>query len=144
MLKGNGRCTINFMNTSTHTRNPKWWTAENDSSWSHVKEAMRRDWDQTKHDFGGNQPNLNQNIGNTMRQAAGTETIPAPGEPSYDQVEPAYRYGYAARSQYGKQYADWDDAEAILKKEWEELEPTHRQTWMQDRAAIRYGWEFEP
>ena len=124
--------------------NPKWWTPENDSSWSHVKEAMRRDWDQTKHDFGGNQPNLNQSVGHTVRQAAGTETIPAPNEPSYDDVEPAYRYGYAARSQYGKKYTDWEQAEAQLKREWEELEPAHRQTWMQDRAAIRYGWEFEP
>jgi hypothetical protein len=59
-------------------------------------------------------------------------------------VEPAYRYGYAARSKYGKEYQDWEQAEAQLKKEWEELEPAHRQTWMQDRAAIRYGWEFEP
>src|SRR5580704_3012269 len=30
-------------------KNPKWWTAQNDSSWSHVKAAMRRDWNQTKH-----------------------------------------------------------------------------------------------
>jgi hypothetical protein len=127
-----------------NNKNPQWWTPENDSSWAHVKEAIRRDWDQTKHDFGAAKPDLNQKIGNTVRQAAGTETIPSPGEPAYEQVEPAYRYGYGARSKYGKQFADWEQAEAHLKKEWEQLEPDHRQTWMQDRTAIRYGWEYEP
>jgi len=128
---------------TTH-KNPKWWTAENDSSWSRVKEAMKRDWDQTEHDMGGKKPDTNQKIGNTVRQATGSEIIPPRDEPAYDKVEPAYRYGYGARAKYGSEFSEWDDAESQLKQEWEEMEPSHRQTWMQDRAAIRYGWEFEP
>jgi hypothetical protein len=131
------------INMSTY-KNPTWWTAENDSSWSRVKEAMKRDWDQTKHDMGGDKPDTNQKIGNTIRQAGGSEAIPPRNLPAEDQMEPAYRYGHGARSRYGKQFAAWDEAEKQLQQEWEGLEPAHRQTWMQDRAAIRYGWEYEP
>jgi hypothetical protein len=126
-------------------KNPSWWTQENDSSWDHVKAAVKRDWDQTKHDFGGDQPDTNQKIGNTVRQAEGKETIPPRGEIAYDEIEPASRFGYGAQSRYRKEHPVWDDQlEAQLKSEWEQVAPTRKQTWMQDRAAIRYGWEFEP
>ncbi len=93
-------------------KNPKWWSQENDSAWDRVKEAMKRDWDQTKHDFGGDEPDTNQNVSNTVKQAAGTETLPPRHEPTYEEWEPAYRFGYGARSRYGADYdnyADWDD-----------------------------------
>ncbi|HEV2694469.1 MAG TPA: hypothetical protein VG347_16365 [Verrucomicrobiae bacterium] len=125
-------------------KNPTWWTKDNDSSWDKVKAAMQRDWDQTKHDFGGDQPDTNQKIGNTVRQAEGKETIPPRRQPAYDELEPASRFGYGARSKYGKQHAAWDDSlENQLKSEWEQVEPSRKKTWMQDRAAIRYGYEFK-
>jgi hypothetical protein len=124
-------------------KNPKWWTPENETAWNRVKMAMKRDWDQTKHDLGGNEPNTNQNIGNTTRQASGTETIPPRGEPTHAEAEPAYRFGYGARLKYGAEYPDWDDElEAYLKNDWEAIAPSQKQTWMQDRAAIRYGWDY--
>jgi hypothetical protein len=125
-------------------KNPKWWTKENDSAWERTKAAFKRDWDQTKHDMGGKEPNTNQKAGNTARQASGKEVIPPRGVPAYDEVEPAYRYGYGARSKYGSDYPDWDDElEAQLKGEWEEIAPARKQTWMQDRAAIRRGWDYD-
>ncbi|MEJ0090262.1 MAG: hypothetical protein WDM80_11040 [Limisphaerales bacterium] len=128
--------------------NPKWWTQENDSAWNRVKEAMKRDWDQTKHDFGGDEPDTNQNIRNTVKQAAGTETLPPRHEATYEEWEPAYRFGYGARARYGSdydKYADWDDElETNLKQDWESIAPGRKQTWMQDRAAIRYGWDYDP
>src|SRR5882757_7814095 len=36
--------------------NPTWWSQENETAWNRVKMAMKRDWDQTKHDLGANQP----------------------------------------------------------------------------------------
>jgi hypothetical protein len=125
-------------------KNPKWWTQENDSVWGRVKEAMKRDWDQTKHDFGGDEPNTNQKIGNTVSQARGTETIPPRHVPTYEEAEPAYRFGHGARSIYGDEYPVWDDdLEVTLKRDWEDIAPERKQTWMQDRAAIRYGWDFD-
>jgi hypothetical protein len=124
--------------------NPNWWTVENDSAWDQVKAAMKRDWDQTKHDFGGKEPDTNQKIGNTIRQAEGKETIPPRRWPAYDELEPASRFGYGAHRKYGKQHSIWnDDLENQLKSEWDQIEPDRRETWMQDRAAIRYGWEYD-
>jgi hypothetical protein len=64
--------------------------------------------------------------------------------PTYEELEPAHRYGFGARSKYGAEYPEWNDAlEMQLKGEWEEIAPARRQTWMQDRAAIRRGWDYE-
>jgi hypothetical protein len=129
-------------NIMNQYKNPKWWTQENDSAWNRVKEAMKRDWDQTKHDFGGDEPDTNQNVRHTVKQASGTETIPPRRETAYD--ESAYRFGYGARSKYGQDYTDWDDdLETTLKADWEIVAPERKQTWMQDRAAIRYGWDYD-
>jgi hypothetical protein len=125
--------------------NPKWWTTENETAWDRVKLAFQRDWDQTKHDLGGDEPDTRQTIGHTVKQAGGTETVPPRGEPTYEEFEPAYRFGYGARSKYGGDYVEWDDKlENQLKQEWEQIAPARKQTWMQDRAAIRYGWDFDP
>jgi len=44
----------------------------------------------------------------------------------------------------GKLHTKWDDKlETQLKSEWEQVEPSRKETWMQDRAAIRYGWEYQ-
>lgn len=127
--------------------NPKWWTPENDSAWDRVKEAMKRDWDQTKHDFGGHEPDTNQTIGHTVKQVSGTETIPPRGVVTYEEWEPAYRFGYGARQRYGKEmdeYEDWDEElETNLRRDWETIASNRKQTWMQDRAAIRYGWDYD-
>ena len=125
-------------------KNPNWWNQENDSAWERTKAAFKRDWDQTKHDVGGHEPDTDQKIGNTTRQASGKEVIPPRRVPTYEEVEPAYRYGFGARSKYGTKYPEWDDElETQLKGEWEEIVPARRQTWMQDRAIIRRGWEYE-
>src|SRR5580765_7816931 len=103
------------MATKQLTR-PAWYTDEDDTAWDKVKAAFRRDWKQTKHDFGGNEPDLNQQVGDTISQATGTKPIP-PGNaktphstdvPSYNEDdELAYRYGYAAGRHFTED--DWDD-----------------------------------
>src|SRR5262249_2037933 len=99
--------------------NAAWWTKDNDSNWDKVKEAFRRDWEQTKQDFGGDSPELNQDVPDTVKQAAGKENIPPPGTPNFEDYEPAFRYGYGARSHYGTQYPVWDSRlEETLQKEW--------------------------
>ena len=113
-------------------KNANWWNEDNDSAWDRAKAAFKRDWDQTRHDLGGHAPDTDQKIGNTARQAAGKESIPPRGVPTYEEVEPAYRYGFGARSKYGAKYPEWD-----------EIAPAGKLTWMQDRAAIRRGWEYE-
>ena len=38
-------------------------------------------------------------------RAVGKEIIPPRGIPAWDKAEPAYRFGYGARSYYGKKYS---------------------------------------
>ena len=124
-------------------KNPQWWNDANDSAWDRVKLAMKRDWDQTKHDLGGKEPETNQTIGHTTRQASGKEVIPPRGEPAYEELEPAYRFGHGARSKYGEDYPEWNDnLETRLENDWSEMYPTRSESWLQDRAAMRYGWDY--
>ena len=46
-------------------------------------EALKRDWEQTKHDFKKDAgQELHQEIGDTLKQATGNERIPPPGVPN--------------------------------------------------------------
>ena len=84
---------------TTASNNPRWWREDHTSAWTRIKEAMRRDWEQTKHDFSKKSgQELHQNVGDTVKQMAGKE--PVGGD--WNSVEPAMRYGYGA----GRNYED--------------------------------------
>jgi len=84
-----------------------------------VSAAFKRDWDQTKHDFGGKPPETNQNAKDTVKQASGNQPIPPRGEPVYEKIEAAYRFGYGARSHYAKTHPTWNPAlEGELRRDW--------------------------
>lgn len=52
---------------------------------SKVKEALKRDLEQTKHDFNKKKGvDLNQDVGDTLKQATGNEPIPPPFVPNID------------------------------------------------------------
>jgi hypothetical protein len=124
-------------------RNPSWWTQQYDSSWERVKAAFRRDWDQTKHDFGGKEPDLDQNVGDTAKQAAGKEAIPPRGVPNFEEEEPALKFGYGARQHFGNQYPAWNnELESHLKKEWQTANQD-QDDWERQRLAVRRGWDFD-
>ena len=124
---------------------PSWYTDEDDTAWGKVKAAFQRDWIQTKHDFGGNEPNLNQQVGDTISQAAGSKPVPPANSKTphsadgkldayNDDDEAAYRYGYAASRHFE---SDWDGAaESELQSDWDESE------WERRREAIRHGWAY--
>lgn len=123
-------------------KNPNWWTADNDSAWEKIKDAFKRDWDQTKHDFGGRQPDTAQNVNDTVKQASGKQPIPPRGTPVYEKAEPAYRFGYGARSYYGQKYPKWDTKlEAELRRDWQASYP--QGNWSDDVEYIRYGWDYD-
>ncbi len=123
-------------------KSPKWWNNENDSAWERVKAAFQRDWDQTKHDFGGKQPNTNQDVDDTVKQAAGSQPIPPRGQPTYEEVEDAHRFGYGARSQYGGSYKAWDGRlETQLKRDWQDTYSDR--DWANYKDEIRRGWDYE-
>jgi hypothetical protein len=123
--------------------NPKWWSQSHESAWDRVKAAFRRDWDQTKHDFGGDEPDTDQDVNDTIAQAAGKEEIPPRGVPTYEEAERAYRLGYGARAQYGKRYSSWnDDLENELRRDWGDMDEETREDWPRYRSAVRQAWEY--
>lgn len=124
------------MATKTHPQ-PKWWSRDYDSAWDRVKAAFRRDWEQTKHDFGGKAPDLNQDVDDTVGQAAGTRPIPPGKAPNFDESEAAYRFGYGAHRYFHARHPEWnDELEDELRADWSG-------DWDKSRTAIRRGWEYQ-
>ena len=123
-------------------RNPKWWSKEHESAWERVKMAFKRDWDQTKHDFGGKKPDTDQDVGDTIKQAAGDQPIPPRGQPTYEETEDAYRFGFGARGQYASKYRSWDQQlETQLERDWRETYDDR--DWNRYRDGVRRGWEYQ-
>ena len=122
--------------------NPKWWSNQHESAWDRVKAAFKRDWDQTKHDVGGKQPDTDQDVDDTVKQAVGKQPIPPRGQPTYEETEDAYRFGYGARSQYGKRFNQWDRSlESQLETDWRET--YQDRDWARYRDSVRRGWDYE-
>jgi hypothetical protein len=132
-----------------NTKNPTWWTEKHSQSWDHVKEAFHRDWEQTKADFSKTKgQEINQNVGDTVKQAAGKQNVPPDGVPNvhsdkthkaYEEAEPALRYGYGASSQFAE-HKSWDDKlEGKLSSDWDNLK-TGR-TWSDVKSHVKSGWE---
>jgi hypothetical protein len=134
-------------------RNAKWypsyWNDEkHGTAWARVKDAMQRDWIQTKADVNVDSGReLNQNAADTVKQAAGKESIPAPTQPNakmekveWDEIEPAVRYGYGAHQEYANQFNNWDDSvESTLAKDWDEEETGH--AFNEVKPYVRRGWD---
>ena len=97
-----------------------WNDEKHGSAWDNVKEAFRRDFSQTKADFnikGGKE--LNQGVDDTVKQAAGKQSIPPGNQPNaqdFEKFEPALSYGFGARTEYGQKFKDWNtDLETQLE-----------------------------
>jgi hypothetical protein len=121
---------------TTASNNPRWWREDHTSAWTRIKEAMRRDWEQTKHDFSKKSgQELHQNVGDTVKQMAGKEPV---GGSDWNSVEPAMRYGYGA----GRNYEDveFDAHEKDLEREWNDMKPAR--PWAESRDYVRRGWEW--
>ena len=125
--------------------NPKWWNDEHESTWTRVKAAMKRDWEQTKADVSSKGRELDQDVGDTVKQMAGKQPIPplsqrTPDDDDWNNVEEGYRYGVGARSQYGREHGDWNDGlEGKLREEWGDMRSGR--TWDEVKSAVRRGWD---
>ncbi|MFT3839122.1 MAG: DUF2171 domain-containing protein [Myxococcaceae bacterium] len=124
-----------------------WKENEHGMAWGRVKDALRRDWEQTKKDLGVKSAReLHQNVGDTVRQAAGKEVIPVADLPNprpssdWANVEPALQYGVGAQREYGQKYNEWDDQlENRLSTEWDSSK-TGR-SFDDVKPYVRKGWE---
>ncbi len=132
----------------TQTWHANYWKDEkHGKAWDRVSDALKRDWEQTRNDFSSGGRDLNQNVGDTVKQAAGKEPIPSINRPNparpderYEDVSPAMQYGFGARQQYGTQYKAWDDTlEQKLAEEWDDQKAGRR--FDEVKPWVRRGWE---
>lgn len=125
---------------------PSWWKDETHASgWDRVREALRRDWQQTKHDLHVGGHELNQTATDTVKQMSGKEALPPSDRPnrpkvigSFDDAELPMEYGYGARRQYGGDR--FSAVEPQLRSEWEQSAATHGR-WDEVRDYVRRGFE---
>lgn len=132
---------------------PSWWDNSHASAWERVKDAMKRDWEQTKQDLQlphGHE--LNQGVMDTLKQAVGSEPIPPPDQPNpakvigtWDEAEVPMGYGYTARHHFGSEHAEWNEGiEQRLRAEWEaDKLGVVRQPWPEVKPLIRRGYEYK-
>lgn len=136
---------------------PSWWSEEvRGSAWERAREAMRRDWTQTKHDLGIGGHEMNQGLTDTVKQAAATQHLPSINEANppkvigeWDEAEIPYGYGYAARRHFGRAHPAWNEGlETKLETEWTtasvKVPGNGRRGWTEVRALVRRGYEYDP
>ncbi|MBL9038855.1 MAG: hypothetical protein JNG84_10095 [Archangium sp.] len=140
------------MQSNQQTWHPGYWKNEqHGQAWERVKDALKRDWEQTKADVGvSSGRELNQQVGNTVKQATGSEVIPPAGQPnagaekkpSWDDVEPALQYGFGAHEQYRTTFKTWDDTvESKLEKEWDEKQTG--KPFKEVKPFVKRGWDHQ-
>jgi len=104
--------------------NPVWWGPEHDFAWDHVKLSL-------------------QHALQTAGRAHSGGVHPAADTRAFPDFEPAYRFGFGARLEYGLEHPDWSrELEKRLREDWRLLAPHRRERWEEDRLAMCYGWNF--
>ena len=114
--------------------NPTWWKEPHESAWTRVKDALKRDWEQTKNDLSRDAgQDLGQTAGKTVKEALGKE--PHGKDAKWDEVEHAHRFGVGARRQYPK----WDDK--AMADEWTSLKDGRK--WEDVAPHVKRGFEYD-
>jgi hypothetical protein len=57
---------------------------------------------------------------------------------TYEQVQPAYRYGYTLATDQRYKDRNWSDVENDVRTNWES---SNKGTWDRFKDSIRYAWE---
>jgi hypothetical protein len=124
---------------------PTWWTPASSGAWERVKEALRRDWEQTKHDLHVGGHERNQRLSDTVAQAAGQKPIPPDDRANahviarWEDIEVPIGFGYAAYHHYGDRYPTWTpELERALKSDWKDSAVP----WHRIKMYVRHGYEL--
>jgi hypothetical protein len=137
---------------------PAWYRPEDLTRWNSVKNAVRRDWQQTKHDLHAGGHELNQAASDTIKQATGREAVPAidkpnppkvigeldaDGDAEWAKMERAMEYGYTARTEFAATHAEWNhDLDLALRREWESSGGRAPGLWDDVKPYVRHGYNF--
>jgi hypothetical protein len=121
---------------------PTFWTEKQATAWDRIKEALRRDWMQTRYHLGiQGGAELRQTATDTLAQAAGISPLPNGAEVGldWDLARHAIRLGHGSAT-FWVSDASWnDEVEARVRAEWSGL--ANGIAWEQAMPLVRYGWD---
>jgi len=121
---------------------PSFWSDEQQSAWERVKDALHRDWLQTRSDLHLGGADLDQSAKDTVKQAAGKQPGPttAEGRIGWQLARHAIRLGHGAAT-YWTADSEWSETlESRLRGEWEDLDTSIE--WDEARSLVKRGWEY--
>jgi hypothetical protein len=100
--------------------------------WDNARNATQDAWNRVdaRHRFNTQEDNYWQNNYSTKPYASGR---------SYEDLQPAYRYGYESR--YLNRDRDWNSAENDLERGWEKAKGASRSTWHEVKDAVKDSWD---
>jgi uncharacterized protein (TIGR02271 family) len=103
------------------------------STWEKMKAAVRHGWDKVTPDMDDDDNYYRSHWTNTYGTSGDT----------YNDYQPAYRYGNEMRSSSKYQGRNWDDVESDLRSDWDTRYPgtSGVSTWDKMKAAVRHGWD---
>jgi hypothetical protein len=102
------------------------------STWEKMKAAVRRGWDKITPDSDSDDSYYRSHWDSNYSSLGG----------SYDDYDPAYRYGTQMRSDSRYAGRNWDDVESKLRSDWDSrYGSSGSSTWEKMKAAVRRGWD---
>jgi uncharacterized protein (TIGR02271 family) len=102
------------------------------STWEKMKAAVRRGWDKITPDSDSD---------DSYYRSHWTSNYASSGD-TYNDYDPAYRYGSQMRSDTRYQGRQWDDVESDLRSDWDtRYSKGGASTWDKMKAAVRHGWD---
>jgi hypothetical protein len=102
------------------------------STWEKMKAAVRRGWDKITPDSDSD---------DSYYRKHWTSNYASSGD-SYNDYDPAYRYGSQMRSDSRYANRQWDDVESDLRSDWNtRYGSSGGSTWEKMKAAVRHGWD---
>ena len=127
-------------------KHPTWWDDNRESGWERMKAAFRRDWEQTKADLSGGKKgeDLNQDVGDTMRQASGKQHIPGEHQANpmdADDIEKRVKKSEKAMEKEAKRDAKEAERDSDRMRGDDRGRGWDRwSTWEEAEVPLRYGY----
>jgi hypothetical protein len=101
------------------------------STWEKFKAAVRHGWDKITPDMDDTDSHYRNHWNSTYGTSGDT----------YNDYEPAYKYGNEMRSNEKYRGREWNDVESDLRGDWDTRYGTSgASTWDKMKAAVQHGW----
>lgn len=101
-------------------------------AWNDAKHATRDAWNriEDRHRFNNEEDNFWRETYTSRPYAQGR---------NYDDLSPAYRYGYESGGTFGRQ-GSWNDHESSLERGWEKAKGNSKLAWHEAKDAVKDSW----